>query len=227
MPLARCNGINLYYEVHGSGEPLLLVAGRGQDHHSWDAVRGDFTGQHQVIVYDHADTGSSDPVGQQLRGARAIAGDALGLLNYLGLRRAHLFGVLEGGEVCQWLAIDHPERTGAIVLGCSSAIDMGDGDGAEDEAAARQGRASEGKLHYPADEGHDSRDRLAEMTAPVLVICGTEDLKAPAANTPRLAERIPGAEQYLVDVGRHGYMGEHRDKVSRVVLDFLRRNRLG
>jgi pimeloyl-ACP methyl ester carboxylesterase len=64
------------------------------------------------------------------------------------------------------------------------------------------------------------------MSAPTLVIHGSEDQLAPTANASLLAERIPGAELSLIKGGRHGYLVEFREEVSRVVNEFLVRHPL-
>ena len=80
------------------------------------------------------------------------------------------------------------------------------------------------KLHYLASEGHDTWDLLPTINSPTLVIHGSDDLVNPTANAYLLAERIPGAELYIVEGGRHGYLVEFREEASRVVLEFLARN---
>jgi pimeloyl-ACP methyl ester carboxylesterase len=61
MPFATApDGVRLYYESRGAGEPLLLIAGRNSDHHLWNLIRGDFTGRYRVIVCDLSGTGESD-----------------------------------------------------------------------------------------------------------------------------------------------------------------------
>jgi pimeloyl-ACP methyl ester carboxylesterase len=267
MPFAACNGVNLYYEVHGAGEPLLLVMGQGSDHHGWDLVRDDFAAKHQVIVYDHRGTGQSDKPTEPPYSTRGFAADAVALLDHLDIDRAHCYGISMGGRICQWLAIDYPERLGAVVLGCTT---PGNAHGiarppevnammanrpADPETAVRflaeqmvspewldrhpeyqrqlEERARNPipafaqRLHYQASEGHDTWDRLPEITVPVLVIHGTEDLVNPTANAALLAERIAVAELYLVEGGRHGYFIEFREEASGVVLEFLQRHRLG
>lgn len=267
MPFALCNGANLYYEVHGEGEPLLLVMGQGSDHHGWDLVREDFATRHRVIVYDHRGTGLSDKPAEPPYSTRGFAADAVALLDHLEIERAHAYGISMGGRICQWLAIEYPGRMGAVVLGCTT---PGNAHGVarppevNEKMANRPSDPMEAarflseqmvspaylgkdpayletviararnpipafaqKLHYQASEGHDSWDRLPEITAPVLVIHGTEDLINPTANAPLLAGRIPGAELHLVEGGRHGYFIEFREEASRVVLDFLARHPLG
>jgi pimeloyl-ACP methyl ester carboxylesterase len=82
------------------------------------------------------------------------------------------------------------------------------------------------RLHYLASEGHDTWDLLPTIKAPTLVIHGSEDVVNPTANAYLLAERIPGAQLYIVTGGRHGYFIEFREESSRVVNDFLARHRM-
>lgn len=121
MPFAvTLDGVRLYYETMGTGDPLLLVMGQAGDHHGWDFVRGDFAKQYQVIVYDHRGTGQSDKPKQPPYSTRGFAQDAIAILDHLGIARAHAYGISMGGRICQWLGIDYPERLGALVLGCTT-----------------------------------------------------------------------------------------------------------
>jgi 3-oxoadipate enol-lactonase len=120
MPFAMCNGTDIYYEVHGSGEPLLLVMGQGSDHHGWDLVRDDFAAKHMVIVYDHRGTGQSGKPTEPPYSTRGFAADAITLLDHLEIAKAHCYGISMGGRICQWLAIDYSDRLGAVVLGCTT-----------------------------------------------------------------------------------------------------------
>jgi pimeloyl-ACP methyl ester carboxylesterase len=78
------------------------------------------------------------------------------------------------------------------------------------------------RLHYAASEGHDAWDRLPEITAPTLVVHGTDDEVNVPANATLLAERIPGATLHLIDGARHAYFWEHHVEASARVLAFLR-----
>ena len=82
------------------------------------------------------------------------------------------------------------------------------------------------RLHYLASEGHDTWDLLPTISAPTLVIHGSEDVVNPTANAYLLADRIPGAELYIVSGGRHGYFIEFREEASRIVTEFLMRHPL-
>jgi len=82
------------------------------------------------------------------------------------------------------------------------------------------------KLHFLASEWHDAWDELPNITAPTLVIHGDNDQANPTANAYLLKKRIPGAELYIVEGGRHLYSVEFREEASRVVMDFLNRHPL-
>jgi 3-oxoadipate enol-lactonase len=82
------------------------------------------------------------------------------------------------------------------------------------------------RLHYLASEGHDSWDLLPTIKAPTLVIHGSDDRVNPTANAPLLANRIPNAELYIVEGGRHAYFVEFHKEASRVVNEFLARHPL-
>ncbi|WP_129842248.1 alpha/beta fold hydrolase [Streptomyces sp. RFCAC02] len=77
------------------------------------------------------------------------------------------------------------------------------------------------RRHFTASERHDAWDALPRVTAPTLVLHGTDDTFNPAANAPLLAGRIPGAVLHLVAGARHAYFEERRDEVNPLVLDFL------
>ncbi len=73
-----------------------------------------------------------------------------------------------------------------------------------------------------AGAGHDTYDRLPDIAAPTLVIHGTDDPLFPVDNGRTLAERIPGAELFLLEGARHGYLMERQADADAAVLEFLR-----
>ncbi|MEU6586690.1 alpha/beta fold hydrolase [Nocardia sp. NPDC046763] len=75
--------------------------------------------------------------------------------------------------------------------------------------------------HLVASNRHNAWDLLPAISAPTLVLHGTDDLLNPAANAPLLTARIPGAQLHLIPGARHAYFEEFRTLASPVVLDFL------
>jgi len=119
MPQANVNGIRLYYEAHGQGEPLVLIAGMGADHRSWFPQIRDFRRLYRVITFDGRGIGKTDRP-QGLYGFETLAADVIGLLDHLSLDRAHMLGESLGGIVAQETAIAFPQRVGKLILANTS-----------------------------------------------------------------------------------------------------------
>ncbi len=124
-------GITIEYEVHGQGEPLLLVMGLGGQLVSWpdSVVNGLVDRGFQVVIFDNRDIGLSSkgtmaaPSVPKTLAAMAsrrfakseyllsdMANDAVGLLDHLEIQRAHIVGISMGGMIAQTVAINHGHR---------------------------------------------------------------------------------------------------------------------
>ncbi|MCD6135718.1 alpha/beta fold hydrolase [Candidatus Bipolaricaulota bacterium] len=115
MSKARINGIDINYEVHGEGEPLLLIQGLGHSSEFWFLQVPEFSKHFQTIIYNNRGIGKSDKPNETY----SIAGDALdavALLDHLRIERSHVLGVSRGGYIAQELAISHPERVRRLIL---------------------------------------------------------------------------------------------------------------
>src|SRR5919204_2765547 len=120
MPKVLVNGINLHYIEAGRGDPLLLIMGFGGDHLAWAFQTPVFAQSHRVIAFDNRGVGQSD-VPDVPYTTRMMADDAAGLLDALGIERAHVIGVSIGGMIAQELALNHPRRVRSLQLHCTYA----------------------------------------------------------------------------------------------------------
>ncbi len=131
---ADVNGARLYYEVAGSGEPVVLLHGFAIDCRMWDGQWDEFAKRHQVIRYDMRGFGKSDtPNGQSY----SHAGDLKAVLDHLGVSGASIVGLSMGGEAAVTFGITYPEETTALVLVDSSLT----GVAMDEETAAEFGAA--------------------------------------------------------------------------------------
>jgi len=120
MPTAMVNGINMYYEVHGQGEPFVLIMGSFGSLEAWALQVLAFQKYYKVIVFDNRGIGKTEKSPDPYTIA-TMAGDTVGLLDYLDIDRAHVLGMSLGGPVAQDVAIEHPDRVNKLILVCSMA----------------------------------------------------------------------------------------------------------
>ncbi len=107
--------ITLNYELEGSGTPLVLTHGLGDDLHFWDGIAPQLAAHHALLRWDVRGFGQSDaPPGPYSAGL--FAADLAALLDALGLDRVHLGGISMGGVIAQRFALDHAERVRSLVL---------------------------------------------------------------------------------------------------------------
>jgi pimeloyl-ACP methyl ester carboxylesterase len=118
MSIAKVGSVELYYEEHGSGDPLLLIMGLAADSQAWMFQIPDFAQHYRVIAFDNRGVGrSSKPAGPY--SIHEMADETAGLMGALGIDRAHVVGVSMGGMIAQELVLRHPERVRALVLACT------------------------------------------------------------------------------------------------------------
>jgi pimeloyl-ACP methyl ester carboxylesterase len=115
MPKAKTNGIEVFYEEKGAGEPLLLIAGFACDHTNWSMMIPFLASKYRVITFDNRgvgqtfapDTGYTIP---------EMAEDMAGLLDAIDLSRVHVAGHSMGGQIAQEFALAHPARVRTLTL---------------------------------------------------------------------------------------------------------------
>jgi pimeloyl-ACP methyl ester carboxylesterase len=109
------NDINIYYEIYGKGEPLLLVEGLGYSNWMWFKQIPDFSRAYKVIVFDNRGVGNTDKPDSEYT-IELMADDAAGLLKAIGVGSAHILGVSMGGFIAEELALKHPDIVKSLVL---------------------------------------------------------------------------------------------------------------
>jgi pimeloyl-ACP methyl ester carboxylesterase len=120
MARLRCNGVDLRVEEVGNGPPLLLIMGLGASLETWIAQRDALASRYRVILFDNRGAGGSECPPPPWT-VSDMAADAIGVLDALGIARAHVLGVSMGGMIAQEMAIRWPERIDRLVLAVSFA----------------------------------------------------------------------------------------------------------
>ena len=111
---AEVNGINLYYETHGSGRPLVLLHGGLGSGEMFGPVLPTLAEHHQVIAVDLQGHGRTADIDRPID-LRLMADDVAALIDHLGLEGADVVGYSLGGGVAWQVAIRHPEKVRRLV----------------------------------------------------------------------------------------------------------------
>jgi pimeloyl-ACP methyl ester carboxylesterase len=118
MPVIESNGIRLYYEECGAGDPLLLLMGITARGTVWQKHSEYWSQDFRCILPDNRGVGMSDkPAGAY--STQEMADDIAGLLGALGIGSARVVGCSMGSTIAQQLALRHPRLVRSMVLMCT------------------------------------------------------------------------------------------------------------
>lgn len=222
----QVNGIDLYYEILGTGEPLLLLHGGTGSHADWAyAGRDQFLQEYSLITPDARGHGrSTNP--QKAITHRQCALDMLALLDHLGIKKCRAVGLSMGGNILLHMATMQPDRIEAMVV-VSATMYFPE----QARAFMRQIRAEKHppsewetmrKRHKHGDEQilalwewtrgmKDSYDdmnftppALSRITASTLIVYGDRDFLYPIEMAVEVYRAIPRSALWVIPNGGHG-----------------------
>jgi pimeloyl-ACP methyl ester carboxylesterase len=115
----KVNDINMYYEIHGEGFPLVMIQGLGVPALLWTPIFLDEVSKSfNIIIFDNRGAGRTDKPDIEYS-IKMFADDTIGLMDALNIERAHVLGFSMGGHIAQELVLNYPKRIEKLVL-CST-----------------------------------------------------------------------------------------------------------
>ncbi len=115
MPHIALNGQDLYFEVLGQGDPLVLIHGYCVDHTVWMLVKNELAKHFHLILLDNRSAGRSKAAHHAFS-VEDMADDVIALCNHMRLDKFHVLGHSMGGCIAQSIAYRHPERIGKAIF---------------------------------------------------------------------------------------------------------------
>jgi pimeloyl-ACP methyl ester carboxylesterase len=224
MPYAAVNGLNMYYEIHGAGPPLLLLhGGGGSIPDSWVPI---FSPHYRVVAIEQMGHGrTADAMDREFH-YHDMAEDTVELMRQLRIERAVIVGYSDGGIIGLDIAIHHPERVAKLVLtGVNTRVDgytpelrefASAFDPAAEAAPDWYGRLSpDGEGHWAVVRGRLKPMWIAEpaftegevgsISVPTLIIIGDGDIVTPE-HAVEMFRTIPDSHLCIVPGAGHGVM---------------------
>ena len=249
MPKLNRDGVNIHYEVHGEGPPLLLTHGYSATAQMWRPQVEPFSKQFKLITWDMRGHGRSDyPADQSEYSEEKTVADMAALLDAVGAKQAVVGGLSLGGYMSLAFYRAHPDRVRALLI-----IDTGPGFKKDDARDAWNKRAHDTGDRFER-EGLEvlksgSRERssvthrdasglaraargmltqrdarviesLPDIKVPSLVVVGADDTPFLAASD-YMAAKIPGAQKVVVPAAGHAVNIDQPQAFIEAVLPFL------
>jgi pimeloyl-ACP methyl ester carboxylesterase len=216
VPKASVNGFQLYYEIEGEGEPIVLIPGFASGREIWSRQIPALSRDFRVITFDPRGVSASDkPDGPLTIGL--LADDLAHLLLVLHIHKANVLGASFGGFVAQEFALKYPSMTGKLVLCCTSFGGPNHVASGIDLAATRELNSSQ----FDAAVNFNAEARVERIRAATLVISGDADAIVPVQNSVNLAAKIPAATLRIINGGSHTFFIERAEEFNQLVTDFI------
>src|SRR5215470_17492060 len=147
MPTINRDGLNIYYEVHGSGPPLLLTHGYSSTSGMWQGQIAALSKRHTLVLWDMRGHGQSDyPDDPKAYSEELTVGDIGALLDVVGAKRAVVGGLSLGGYMSLAFYRAHPQRVSALLI-----IDTGPGFKKDEPREAWNKRAHESAARFDSE----------------------------------------------------------------------------
>jgi pimeloyl-ACP methyl ester carboxylesterase len=244
---ADVNGLHMYYELHGEGSPLVLLhGGMLTIDLNFATLLPALSGRHQLIGVEMQGHGRTADIDREITPA-ALASDVAGLLDHLGIGRAHIFGHSMGGAVTLELGISHPDRVRALVVASASVRP----DGLHEDLTDPARQATSARMptqqdfldmqdayrllsphpdHFndflatlsrsTADTQGWSDEQLATITAPTLLVLGDRDFTT-AGHGALMQQLIPGSQLAVLPGTTHMQVTRRADLLLPMLARFL------
>ncbi len=232
MPTFDRNGVRLYYEIRGRGDPFLLIPGLGGDISEYERIVDGLAESFQVVGLDNRGSGRSAKPDIPYT-IEMMSDDAAALLHFLGLALAHVLGHSMGGRIALDLALRHPECVRSLILVCTSARVPQDTRrrvrflGALSRRNPLLQRLDRHPQPYyaflrqfEASRTYDATAGLPQIAVPTLILRGTRDWLVPLPLAEEMRSRIPGSTMVTM---RGGHLLPFMQAAAcvRAITDFL------
>jgi 3-oxoadipate enol-lactonase len=219
MPIQRVSDIDMYYEFHGTGEPVVLIGGLGNDITELQRLIAWVARTHRVLAFDNRGAGRTDkpdiPYSIEM-----MAADTAGLMEALDISGATVLGISMGGRIAMELTLEHPELVTRLILVSTSATARPDNGPTRMEMLSFLARfVFRSKYPQPtyaqgrqrqASHVYECIDRLDEIQVPTTIMHGRNDWIFPLRRAEEIRHGIAHSQLVTFRGGHLFFMRKER-----------------
>jgi pimeloyl-ACP methyl ester carboxylesterase len=215
------NGIDVGYKLIGTGEPLVMIMGLGGTMDNWpQEIIEALSKRYQLILLDNRGMGYTK-TNETTFTYKLFAGDVIGLLDALKVKKTNVLGYSMGSTITQELLLEYPQRFNKAIIHATST------DGSN-VASALKGRGKpagipptvlrqvEATTHWKTP-----MDKLPLIANQVMLVVGTADTVVGTESSKTIASAVPGAWLVQFKKGTHSLIFEAPTEFAKIVLTFL------
>jgi 3-oxoadipate enol-lactonase len=228
MPYVKVNDIQMYCEMHGDGEPLVVILGLGTDVSEWDGIIRWLTEKYKVLAFDNRGAGRTDkpdiPYSIEM-----MADDTAGLMQALGMKQANVLGISLGGRIALELALRHAPSVKKLLLVSTSARIIRNW--RRHFYGILSGvpifRSTYPQPHYAfqrqlqASSTFNCTDTLHELHIPTLIMHGKKDKSVPYALAEEMHAGIKGSKILTFAGGHLFFFMKERQQFLDAIAEFV------
>lgn len=212
-------GVSLHYAAEGSGRPVVLIHGNGEDHSLFETEIGQLTAAgYRVYAPDSRGHGANPPLPEYHYAD--MAEDVFCFIRALGLEKPALYGHSDGGIIGLLLELAHPGTLGCLAISGTNLSPAGLDPAFLEEFTARNAKDPDPLVTLMLTEPDIEPRLLERIRIPVLVTAGEHDLILPE-ETGRIAAHLPDARLVIVPGADHGSYITGSEIMGELLLDFL------
>lgn len=229
--LMDVNGVKLYYEVYGQGEPLLLIHGNNSSMASFDNQLEVLSKKYKVIGLDSRGQGNSSSNDTKLT-YELMADDVNVFLNQMNLKNVNVLGWSDGGNIAVILGMEHPDKVkkmaimGTVLYNNDTSVDPKINKILNQQVKEMKARGiAENDMDFRLKmllltEPNINPDALKKIQAPTLVMAGEHDVM-PEKHTKLIADKIPNGKMLIFKDGDHEAPKNMPENFNKAVLEFF------
>lgn len=225
------NGVKLYYEVYGQGEPLLLIHGNNSSMASFNNQLEILSKKYKVICLDSRGQGNSSSNDTKLT-YELMADDVNVFLDKMNLKNVNILGWSDGGNIAVILGMEHPDKVkkmaimGTVLYNNETSVDSKINKILNQQVNEMKANGiSENDMNYRLKillltEPNINPDALKKIQVPTLVMAGEHDVM-PEKHTKLIADKIPNGKMLIFKGGNHEAPQNMPEKFNKAILEFF------
>lgn len=219
--IVEVNGVRLHYAVEGEGRPVLLVHGNAEDHDLFDVEIGQLVrAGFRVFAPDSRGHGANEPL--QEYHFDDMAEDMYQFIKDMNMDKPAFYGHSDGGIIGLLLEMNHPGTLGIMAVSGVNLVPEGIVPEFIEEYTQINEKEHDPLITLMLTEPHIDPESLREISIPVLVTAGENDLILPS-ETDRIYSNLPDAELVIVEGADHGSYIVESEIMGNLLLDFFAR----